>query len=106
MALSDDEQDRLDELAGFTESADPGFAERLGWVAAERWKQRQSAFAWFASLLGVFATLAGLSAARGLISIGTIIACYGFVLIVWGSGATLKIIQRKLALARATRECT
>jgi hypothetical protein len=104
MALSDDEQDRLNELETFTQAADPGFADSLGGAAADRWQLRQSAFAWSASLLGILAMLAGLGAARGLISIGTIVICYGFLLTAWGAGTAVQILKRKMARTSKTRE--
>jgi hypothetical protein len=104
MALSDDEQSRLDELGVFTQAADPSFAARLGTATVERWERRQVALAWSASLLGILAMLSGFSAARGLISIGSIIVLYGFLVAVWGAAATVQIIRRKIAQADLTKK--
>jgi steroid 5-alpha reductase family enzyme len=106
MALSDDEQDRLDQLEMFTQAADPSFAANIGTAAVARWEQRQAVFALSASLLGILAMLAGVSAARGLISIGTVVALYGFLLTGWGARMAVHVVRRKMAQAGATREHT
>jgi len=104
MALSDDEQDRLDELETFNRATDPRFAVSIGTAAVQRWERRRAAFAWSASLLGILAILTGLGAARGLISTGSIIVFYGFLLTAWGFGSAVQILRRQIGEAARTRE--
>lgn len=83
MALSDDEQYRLREIEALTAASDPAFASRLDLPAAVRRRRRMLLACWCVLAFGAVMMMAGAGAARGLISIGTVVAALGWTLMMW-----------------------
>ncbi len=85
MTLSEDEQHILDEIETFTRSADPGFAANLNLVAAQARRRKRLALSRYGFWLGFVILMVGAGSARGPISAGVLVACYGLTLIVWAT---------------------
>ena len=86
MTLSEDEQHILDEIETLTRSADPGFAANLNLVAAQARRRKRLALSRYGFWLGFVILMVGAGSARGPISAGVLVACYGLTLMVWGNG--------------------
>ncbi len=85
MSLSDDERDRLREIETLTAAADPQFAHRLDLAAAGRRRRRARVTCRALLTLGAWLMLTGLGAARGWISLGTVVFAFGLALVVWSA---------------------
>jgi hypothetical protein len=103
MPLSEDEKSRLDEIAAHVRATDPDFAQRLRSAGRERparpepvvaparvvdpQRQYNRRLIQLSCLLFVSVSLFanGLSAARGLISLGSVVAIIGGVLTGWAA---------------------
>jgi Protein of unknown function (DUF3040) len=85
MTLSEDEQHILDEIETFTWSADPGFAANLNLVAAQARRRKRLALSRCGFWLGFVVLMVGAGSARGPISAGVLVACYGLTLMVWAT---------------------
>lgn len=112
MPLSEDEKSRLDEIAAHVRATDPDFVQRLRVAGPERHDHPTSAAApagavdpvrqynrrliLLSGLLFVSVSLFsnGLSAAHGLISLGTLVAIAGGVLTGW---TTLLLVRFRRA---------
>ena len=77
MTLSKDDENTLAALEHFTESDDPGFAARFDLAAVQQLRRRRVVLAWSEFSVGLIVFLVGVGAARGVISIGTIMSCFG-----------------------------
>jgi len=85
MTLSEDEQHLLDEIETFTRSADPGFAANLNLVAAQARRRTRLALSRYGFWFGFVILMVGAGSARGPISAGVLVACYGLTLMVWAT---------------------
>ena len=84
MTLSEDERRTLAEIETGCRDDDPGFAARLDLAAERTRRARVTLLARSAIWLGMLVFVLGAGAARGLVSGGVIIACYGAGMIVTG----------------------
>ncbi|HEY5113984.1 MAG TPA: DUF3040 domain-containing protein [Nakamurella sp.] len=75
----------LHEIETFTQSADPGFAANLDLVTAQELRRRRMAMSGSGFWFGLVILIVGLAAARGPISVGVLVACYGLILMVWAT---------------------
>lgn len=85
MALSDWDQSRLREIEEHTRATDPDFVTRLDLAGVLRRRRQLRRICWWLQALGAWMTLMGLSAAHGVISIGSLVAGGGCALIVWSA---------------------
>lgn len=90
MTLSEDEQGRLDEIESCTRSADPVFAASLDLPAAQRRGRQRVLLSQCGFWVGPLILIIGAGAAYGMISVGTFVGCYGFIIIVWASVTVLR----------------
>ncbi len=98
MSLSPKERRELESIARSLDADDPALADRLtrtvagpaaGGVRAEpdavaRAFRRRERLAWLTMWVGAELVFIGLVSARGLISGGTIVGCYGLVILIMG----------------------
>lgn len=85
MSLSDDELARLREIESLTVAQDPRFAAHLDLDRMTRQRRRLQVVCWWLLAVGMVLALLGAGAARGLISLGTMVAAAGCALIVWAT---------------------
>lgn len=90
MTLSEDEQGRLDEIESCTRSADPVFAAGLDLPAAQRRRRQRVLLSQCGFWIGALTVIIGAGAANGMISVGTFVGCYGFIIIVWATVTVLR----------------
>lgn len=83
MSLSEDEQRRLLEIETFTAAVDPVFARRLDLPAAARRRRHLRWACWVVLAMGGLLMMIGAGAAHDVISIGTVLAGGGAVLMLW-----------------------
>jgi hypothetical protein len=85
MTLSEYEQRALDGIETGCCADDPGFAMRLDLNAVQQRRRRVVAAARSAIWLGWLVLVIGAGMARGPVSIGFLVACYGLAMIVTGT---------------------
>lgn len=85
MALSDGERRRLADIEAHTRATDPEFVNRLDVADAWRRRRKLRRLCWWLLALGAWMMLMGLSSAAGVISIGSLLAWCGCVLMVWSA---------------------
>ena len=90
MTLSEHEQRTLAEIETCCFADDPGFAGRLDLAAAHARRSRIRLIAQCAIWLGSMMLVTGAGLARGVVSFGVVIACYGLALIVAGAVAWIR----------------
>jgi hypothetical protein len=90
MTLSEDEQNSLDEIETSFHSDDPDFATSLDVVAVQRSLRRRIRLAGYGFWLGMVVMMLGVAVAKGALSIGTIVGCYGFIVLVWSAATILR----------------
>jgi hypothetical protein len=90
MTLSEDEQHTLDEIGTSLVADDPEFAARLDVVAAQHALRRRRRVAGYGLWLGVTLLMLGATAAHGVLSIGAVVGCYGFLLLAWSTVTLLR----------------
>lgn len=90
MTLSEDEQGILDEIESRTRSADPVFAASLDLTSAQRRRKHRVLMSQCGFWIGGLTVIIGVGAANGMISVGTFVACYGFIIVLWAIVTTLQ----------------
>jgi hypothetical protein len=85
MTLSEYEQRILDGIEAGCRTEDPGFAGRLDLADVQHRRGRAVTMAQCAIWIGWLVLVIGGGMARGPVSIGAVVACCGFVLIVAGA---------------------
>ena len=85
MTLSEYEQRALYEIETGCGADDPGFVARLDLTALQTRRRRLVTAARSAIWLGWLVLIIGAGLARGLLSIGALVACYGLVMVVAGA---------------------
>ena len=85
MTLSEYEQRALDGIETGCCADDPGFAVRLDLIALQQRHRRVVVAARSAIWLGWLVLIIGAGMARGPVSIGVLVACYGLAMIVAGT---------------------
>lgn len=81
MTLSSDDENKLAALERFTESDDPVFAAGFDLATVRLLRRRRVVFAWCEFWVGLIVFVIGDGAARGVISTGTIMSCFGASLV-------------------------
>lgn len=109
MSLSPKERRDLDRIARFLNADDPVLADRLTQTAtppaASRpdpepdaeggASRRRERLAWLTMWVGAELLFVGLVSARGLISGGTIVGCYGLVILIMGCVPAVRAQARR-----------
>ena len=95
MTLSKDEQGRLDEIESCTRSTDPVFVASLDLQAAQRRRMQRVLLVQCGFWIGPLILIIGAGAANGMISIGTFVGCYGFIIIVCATVTALRDRSRR-----------
>ncbi len=90
MTLSEYERRTLDGIENNCRREDPAFADRMNLTAAQQRSSRSVVMAQCAIWIGWLMLMIGGGLARGAVSIGTVVACYGLILIVAGAAAWLR----------------
>ena len=90
MTLSEYERRTLDGIETGCRTEDPGFADRMDLTAAQQRSSRAVVMAQCAIWIGWLMLVIGGGMARGPVSIGAFVACYGLVLIVAGTVTWLR----------------
>lgn len=85
MAMTDDEQGRLKEIESHERAIDPGFVSRMDLPAVVAHDRRLHLLCRWLLTLGAWMTFIGFVAARGPISIGTLVAGCGCALMAWSA---------------------
>ena len=85
MTLSEHEQRTLDGIERGCRSEDPGFAGRLDLIALQHRRGQVVVVAQCAIWIGWVTMMIGGGLARGLVSIGALVACYGLTLMIAGT---------------------
>lgn len=85
MAMTDDEQGRLKEIEFHERAIDPGFVTRLDLPAVVAHDRRLRRLCRWLLTVGAWMTFIGFVAARGPISIGTLVAGCGCALMAWSA---------------------
>ena len=98
MTLSEDEQRILDEIETFTRSVDPGFVSNLNLVAAQARRRKRLTLSHCGFWSGFVILMVGAGSARGPISAGILVACYGLTLMVWAA-----VVAQRNRVRRARR---
>ncbi len=101
MTLSEHEQRTLDGIETGCLEDDPGFAVRLDLAALLRRRRRVVRIAQTVIWIGWLVLVIGGGMARGPVSIGALVACYGFAMIVAGTAAW---IRNRVPRERTTSE--
>lgn len=86
MPLSDDEKRRLGEIEAHVRACDPAFVRRLTRSSRADFERRHRRFIvtiWCLLFVGIATFANGISAAKGMISIGVLAAIAGAVLTAW-----------------------
>ena len=92
MSLSEDEKNRLGEIEAHVRATDPGFVRRLSVAEVHRRHRRTIVTLWCLLFLGISLLTNGLTAAAGLISLGSLAAVFGGGLTVW---STVMVVRYK-----------
>ena len=90
MTLSEYERRTLDGIETGCRAEDPGFADRMDMTATKLRSSRVVVMAQCAIWIGWLVLVIGGGMARGPVSIGAFVACYGVVLIVAGTVTWLR----------------
>ncbi len=90
MTLSEYERRIIDKIETSCRTQDPGFADRMDMAAAQERSSRVVVIAQCAIWIGWLVLVIGGGMARGQVSIGAFVACYGVVLIVAGTVTCLR----------------
>jgi hypothetical protein len=90
MTLSEYEQRTLDGIETGCRREDPDFAGRMDLDAARRRRRRAVVMAQCAIWIGWLVLVIGGGMARGPVSVGAFVACYGLALIVAGTVTWLR----------------
>ena len=90
MTLSEYERRTLDGIENDCHREDPTFADRMNLTVAQQRGRRLVVMAQCAIWIGWLVMTIGGGLARGLVSIGSLVACYGFALIVAGATTWLR----------------
>jgi uncharacterized membrane protein len=90
MTLSEYEQRTLDGIETNCRREDPAFADRMNLTAAQQRSGRAVLMAHWAIWIGWLMLVIGGGLARGAVSIGAFVACYGLALIVAGATTWLR----------------
>ena len=85
MTLSEREQQTLAEIETGCRAEDPGFAARLDLLAARTRRARMVIIAQCTILVGSLVLVLGAGMARGPVSAGAVVVCYGLVMIIAGA---------------------
>ncbi|HEY5882177.1 MAG TPA: DUF3040 domain-containing protein [Nakamurella sp.] len=83
MSLSEDEKFRLGEIEAHVRATDPRFVRRLSIADLRRRQRRFIVTLWCLLFLGISMFANGLTAAKGLISLGMLTAVFGGALTAW-----------------------
>jgi Protein of unknown function (DUF3040) len=86
MTLSEQEQRTLHEIETGCCTDDPDFVRRLDFGAASRRRSRALWVARATVWIGWIVLVMGAATARGVLSIGTMLTCYGVVILAVGAG--------------------
>jgi hypothetical protein len=95
MTFSEYERRTLDGIETGCRAEDPGFADRMNMTAAEQRCSRVVMITQCAIWIGWLVLVIGGGMARGPVSIGALVACYGVVLIVAGTVTWLRNRRRR-----------
>ena len=90
MSLSEYEQRTLDGIETNCRREDPAFADRMNLTAAQQRSSRTVLMAHWAIWIGWLMLMIGGGLARGPVSIGAFVACYGLALMVVGATTWLR----------------
>ena len=90
MTLSEYERHTLDGIETNCRREDPAFADRMNLTAAQQRGSRAVLMAQCAIWIGWLMLMIGGGLARGPVSIGAFVACYGLALIVAGAATWLR----------------
>ena len=90
MTLSEYERRTLDGIETNCRREDPAFADRMNLTAAQQRGSRAVLMAQCAIWIGWLMLMIGGGLARGPVSIGALVACYGLALIVAGAATWLR----------------
>jgi len=90
MTLSEYERRTLDGIETNCRREDPAFADRMNLTAAQQRGSRAVLMAQCAIWIGWLMLMIGGGLARGPVSIGALVACYGLALIVAGVATWLR----------------
>jgi hypothetical protein len=90
MTLSEYERRTLDGIETNCRREDPAFADRMNLTAAQQRGSRAVLMAHWAIWIGWLMLMIGGGLARGPVSIGAFVACYGLVLIAAGAVTWLR----------------
>jgi hypothetical protein len=90
MTLSEYERRTLDGIENDCRREDPAFADRMNLTVAQQRGRRLVVMAQCAIWIGWLMLIIGGGLARGSVSIGAFVACYGLTLIVTGAVAWLR----------------
>jgi hypothetical protein len=90
MTLSEYEQRTLDGIETDCRRSDPAFADRMDLTAAQQRSSRSVVMAQCAIWSGWLMLMIGGGLARGPVSIGAFVVCYGLALMVTGAVAWLR----------------
>ncbi len=86
MSLTDDEQRALDQIERELRRGDPVLADRLDRAPTREIRAQRVAWARGTMWAGLVLMVAGLAAARGLVSIGAVVCAYGVLIAVVSVG--------------------
>ena len=95
MTLSEDKARTLAEIEVDCRRDDPDFADRMDLAAARRKRDIRLTIAQFGFFVGWVVLLVGAGTAHSLFSLGTIIACYGFVIVTLAAGIWLRLRRQR-----------
>jgi len=90
MTLSEYEQHTLNGIENNCRREDPAFVDRMNLTAAQQRSSRAVVMAHWAIWIGWLMLMIGGGLARGPVSIGAFVACYGLVLIAAGAVTWLR----------------
>ena len=90
MTLSEHEQRTLDGIETGCREDDPGFAVRLDLTAQLQRRRRVVLIAQTVIWIGWLVLVIGAGMARGPVSIGAMVGCYGLVMIIAGTVAWIR----------------
>ena len=90
MTLSEYERRTLDGIETNCRREDPAFADRMNLTAAQQRSSRAVLMAQWAIWIGWLMLMIGGGLARGPVSIGVFVACYGLALIVTGAATWMR----------------
>jgi hypothetical protein len=90
MTLSEYEQHTLNGIENNCRREDPAFVDRMNLTAAQQRSSRAVVMAHWAIWIGWLMLMIGGGLARGPVSIGVFVACYGLALIVTGAATWMR----------------